>query len=101
MIFAEITLLTLHVSSGRETRVNPVWDAELKAVFEPRLPTAVREAACADERSSLLLEKIAQPAKPEISHGHCLRATTRAAEIGIILAEVRTGTKPNSLGGSR
>ena|ERR1700694_5366184 len=101
MIFAEITLLTLHVSSGRETRVNPVWDAELKAVFEARLPKAVREAARADERSARSLEKIAQSANPEISHGHCLRAAARAAEIGIILAEVGTGTKPNSLGGSR
>jgi hypothetical protein len=73
----------------------------IEVVFEARLPKAVREAARADERSALSLEKIAQPESPEISHGHCLRAATRAAEIGIILAEVRTGTKPNSLGGSR
>jgi len=87
MIIAEVTLLTLHVSSGRETRVNPVWDAALKVVFEARLPKAVRVAACADERSALPLEKIAQPANPEICHIHCLRATTRAAKIGIILAK--------------
>ena len=60
----------------------------MKAVFEAWLPEAVREAARAHERSALSLEKIAQPANPEISRGHCLRATTRAAEIGMILANI-------------
>jgi hypothetical protein len=53
----------------------------------------VREDACADERSALSLEKIAQPANPESSHGHCLRATTRAAEIGMILAIILAEVK--------
>ena len=73
----------------------------MKVVSKPDCPKDVREAARADERSALSLEKIAQSANPQVSHGHCLRPTTRAAEIGIILAEVTTGSKPNSLGGSR